>query len=390
MPIDARVVERVSLHFVGGEGLLLDPQRQQLYSLNASAALIWSLLKEGKSADEAGRTLHEHYAVPIDRAALHVAAVLDQFAAGTAVPHAPTIEPPAPPRHARPAAAGQVCEAYILLGVTFAVTFENALLRDAIAPLLEPARAPTCHVRNGDPLDIQVQVEAHGDGAIVVADGGTIGWCDARASAAVATRAALTQLAVRRTGGLCVIHSGALCRNGGALLLPGAAGHGKSTLSAGLAAHGFEMLSDDTSLLGGQPLRVRCLPTGLCIKRGAYPVLEPRLPTLASLPEWERPDGRIARYLVPGRDLAWASPDAAEPVRWMVFPRYHPDAVTALRPLPRHEAIARLLPGVCFLDGALDADNLETLIAWIEDIDCFELPLSSLDAAGARLDELCR
>ena len=207
--------------------------------------------------------------------------------------------------------------------------------------------------------------------------------------AAVAVRACLTQLATARSGGLCVVHAGALCRNGAALLLPGDAGHGKSTLSAGLAARGFDMLCDDTTLLAGEPPLVRSIPTGLCIKRGAYPVLEPHYPRLASLPEWRRPDGRQARYLMPGRDLPWARPDAAVDVRWIVFPRYHPDRGTALLPLPRHEALARLLRGVCFLSGSLDERNLEKLIAWIEPIDCFELPLSSLDAATALLDGLC-
>jgi hypothetical protein len=61
-----------------------------------------------------------------------------------------------------------------------------------------------------------------------------------------------------------------------------------------------------------------------------------------------------------------------------------------LLPLPRHEALARLLRGVYFLSGSLDERNLEKLIAWIERIDCFELPLSSLDAATALLDGLCK
>jgi hypothetical protein len=73
-----------------------------------------------------------------------------------------------------------------------------------------------------------------------------------------------------------------------------------------------------------------------------------------------------------------------------VFPRYHPDRGTVLLPLPRHEALAHLLRGVYFLSGSLDERNLEKLIAWIERIDCFELPLSSLDAATALLDGLCK
>jgi hypothetical protein len=77
-------------------------------------------------------------------------------------------------------------------------------------------------------------------------------------------------------------------------------------------------------------------------------------------------------------------------VAWIVFPRYDPSQNTALLPLAKHEALVRLLRGVHMLSGSLDEQSLETLIAWIERIDCFELPLSSLPPAVALIDELCR
>jgi hypothetical protein len=129
---------------------------------------------------------------------------------------------------------------------------------------------------------------------------------------------------------------------------------------------------------------------GLCLKPGSSAVLEADYPQLPSLPQWRRPDGKTVRYLMPDDDLAWAAPDAAVAVRWIVFPRYHPDSATALVPLPRHEALARLLRGVYFVSGSLDATNLDRLIAWIERIDCFELPLSSLDEAAALIEGLYR
>jgi hypothetical protein len=98
----------------------------------------------------------------------------------------------------------------------------------------------------------------------------------------------------------------------------------------------------------------------------------------------------IVRYLVPGIDIAWAPMDSAFPVRWIVFPRYHPTNDTRLEVLPRHEALARLLRGVYCLSGTLDGPALDRLIAWIEGIDCYELPLSSLEAATVLLEELCR
>jgi hypothetical protein len=52
--------------------------------------------------------------------------------------------------------------------------------------------------------------------------------------------------------------------------------------------------------------------------------------------------------------------------------------------------LARLIRGVYFLSGTLDPRNLDTLVDWIEGIECFDLPLSSLDVAAALLGDLCQ
>jgi hypothetical protein len=267
--------------------------------------------------------------------------------------------------------------------VKFRVTFGSPALKERSQALLSGwITAP------GPAIDVAVFERA---GSVeIVAAGHVVGGAPSAAQSAVALRAALTQLAVEYSSGLCVVHAGALAVAGGALLLPGDAGHGKSTLSAGLAANGFDMLSDDTTLLTGDPLGVGALPTGLCVKRGSYAVLASHLPILAELPEFSRPDGVVAKYLRPGRDMPWAADEPIVPVRWLAFPYYHPSHETRLVPLPRAQALERLLPGVYFLSGTLDAANLDALIAWIGRVECYEFPLSSLDAAISQVRQLCR
>jgi hypothetical protein len=391
--IDGRCPEaaNVSLHFVGEQGLLLDPGRRKLYALNTCATLIWCLLKEGKSLAEAGRLLVEQFAVPVDIAQSYLADVLAQYdalstASETLVETHTPLRPGVAYRGNARRDAG-VAATYSLLDRVFHVHYDSMRLFEAVHPLLRH-RTPTNGMSHGNVGDIAVVTVD--DGVIVVAGDQAIGSARMPEEAAAAVRACLTQLAVSSSGGLCAIHAGALCRDGRALLLPGEAGSGKSTLSAGLAARGFDMLSDDTVVLSGDPPLARSMPMGLCLKQGACAVLEADYPQLPSLPQWRRPDGKLVRYLMPNDDLSWAAPDTALAVRWLVFPRYHPDSNTALLPLPRHEALARLLRGVHFLSGPLDAANLDRLIAWMERIDCFELPLSSLDEAGALIEGLCR
>lgn len=378
----------LSLHFIDDEGLLLDRARHRLYALNACATLIWCMMEDGTPPAEICRLLTEQYAVPVDEARSYVSDALRQHASLGGAEPAPEppqdVSTPVGADHRVRSRHAEVIATYALLGSVIRVHYDDARLYSAIHPLLQPGARP-----GATPTDI-VDIVPQGDGVAVIADDRVIGWSWTLEDAAVAARACLTQVAISRSGGFCVVHAGALSRNGSALLLPGDAGYGKSTLSAGLAARGFDMLCDDTTLLAGEPPLVRCLPTGLCVKRGAYAVLEPYFPRLGALTEWRRPDGKHARYLMPGSDLGWAPPDAAVGVRWMVFPRYHPDQQTTLLPLPRHEALARLLPGLCFLSGVLDERNLDKLIAWIEQIDCFDLPLSSLNQAIGLIDGLCK
>ena len=135
-------------------------------------------------------------------------------------------------------------------------------LAERIHPLLYFAR-PTDAATDGAVTDVMV-VPAE-LGIAVIAGGEVIGACDSLEAAAVAVRACLIQLATRTSGGLCAIHAGAVQRNGAALLLPGDAGRGKSTLSAGLAARGFEMLCDDTTLLAGDAI-AGALPAGRALR----------------------------------------------------------------------------------------------------------------------------
>ena len=388
----------VSLHCVDGQNLLLDPRGKRLYVLNVSAASIWRALKDGMPPAEVGRALTEELALSGDAAASYVADVLRQYEELACEPETVDPETAASVEGPRPAALSgtgvrrprsveaSAVETYALLDSVFRVRFDDAGLFAAIHPLLRPAK----RAHDAKAKVVDVAVLADGDGVAVIADADLVGASEAREEAAVMVRACLMRLAVMSSGGFCAVHAGALGRNGQALLLPGNAGYGKSTLSAALAAKGFDMLCDDTALIGGEPPMVRSIPMGLCLKRGSCSVLQPFYPQLPSLAEWRRPDGKRARYLMPGEDVRWAGADAAVAARWLAFPRYHPDHATALLPLAKHEALARLLPGIYLLSGSLDAENLESLIAWIEQLECFDLPLSSLDTATALLDELCR
>src|SRR5437763_3902033 len=242
-------VDRLSLHFVDGQGFLLDPASERLYALNTSATLVWSLVAEGRSNGEICQILISEYGVPAEDAARFLSDLLRSWDAAQANETRGSAAQRFAPTYGRPRLTVAETRHYQLHDSAFRVAFASAGLRAAVHPLLESLATETVVSA------LDVAVEPAGDAVSIVADGREIGFAPSLDAAAVAARASLTQLAVEKSGGLCAVHAGALAANGRALLLPGNAGHGKSTLSAGLAAAGFAMLSDDTTLLAGRPLR---------------------------------------------------------------------------------------------------------------------------------------
>ena len=145
----------LSLHHIGEEGLLLDPENRRLYALNASAAFIWSLLKDGKSPAEVSRALNQQFAVPADAAASYVANVLRQYEAlrqDGQPPDPETAAIVAAPRAVRPRRMGaRPSRTYLLLDSAFRVHYDSVRLFEHIHPLLaaqsggEPGRADERH-----------------------------------------------------------------------------------------------------------------------------------------------------------------------------------------------------------------------------------------------------
>jgi hypothetical protein len=137
--------------------------------------------------------------------------------------------------------------------------------------------------------------------------------------------------------GEVALHAACLGRNGQALLLCGAPGAGKSTLTLALLRAGFDYLGDDVTLINQQG-EVRALPFPLTLKAGSWPIAQDLGAAPDDLCAWDRPDGLTVKYLpVPSTDSqAWrpvraiaslARGSVGEP---SIEPRAKPDQLRAL------------------------------------------------------------
>jgi hypothetical protein len=216
------------------------------------------------------------------------------------------------------------------------------------------------------------------NGYRVIADGRAFGTCVREEEIAALLKLALTQLALGQCRASAIVHAAAVALNGRAVLLAGPAGSGKTTLLAGLMLDGGEVLADDIAVIAEDGASVRAMPLPLCIKRGAWPVLERLLPELGNLPVHRRADGQDVRYLGPQSGGSSSQARNAVRIGAIIFPRYQPGAALDARRLEPVEAFEALLPQFYPLANRFDRDSMDRLIQLLVTVPCFHLSYGDL------------
>jgi hypothetical protein len=129
------------------------------------------------------------------------------------------------------------------------------------------------------------------------------------------------------------VHAGAATRAGGALLLPGLSGTGKTTLSLALASQGWQVLTDDVSLLDVVADEIIVQPCARCCHLAPDALAQ----LMAKHIALNGPFGDLPEYFRP------AELGQPAPVRWIVAPSYAPDAELGLTRLTQAETAALLI-----------------------------------------------
>lgn len=379
----------ISLHGPDDCAFLLDRRDGKVYATNASGAFLWRRLSGGMSPSAATADLAHATGLPVDVARRHLSLLLDQWAglgqSGSGRADA-NPSPPERPRCPAPQKAPPVASAaerrYGLLDTAFLVRFFDDAIAAETDDVLQVATD-----RWARP-DCEIDVFVDGDRIAIVSDGSALDHC---ASAAVVPtlKARLLQIALERDAPHGVLHAAALARDDGTLLLPAPTGFGKSTLAAGLArSDGWQLVADDLVPLDRAETSVRALPTAVCLKEGAWPLLRPLAPDLNAQPIFVRQDGKRVRYLQPETGARNRSAESVPPVRWIVFPSHAPDAMPRLVRLPSQAGVARLLTQFFSRSGRLEPPHLDRIITLAGRASCYDLEVGTLDQGIALVREL--
>jgi len=273
---------------------------------------------------------------------------------------------------------------YRLLTTTFAIRFSSAAEEARVHPALAHLEAELA------PSDAVLEVINAAGGHVLLDGIAPFGFCRDLARVTPRLKTLLLQKAVQRHSFLLQIHAGVVSNGQKCLLLPASPGGGKTTLTAALTAAGFQYFSDEVALLEEPDLEVRAVPISLAVKSGALEVLAPLFPQLHRSTNHVREDFETVAYLNPPAASFRYDLNRTHPAGWIVFPQYSARAITELRPIGKAEALARLMGEILVVAKPLDKRIVRSLVQWIRQVECYELPNSSLSQAVQLIGRLLK
>jgi hypothetical protein len=256
-----------------------------------------------------------------------------------------------------------------------------------LAPRLEAILAPVELGRTAigvREVSVTISVGAEGDYDFRV-DGRLVRVDVARANARRLALNIVLVEALRHLKVGAVLHGAAVGVSGRAALLAGGTGAGKSTLALGLAARGFEHLSDDFIPLSAVGRDVHAFPLAASVKAGSWPILAQDFPSVGTSRVFEFGERRV-RYVDP--HAGGEPPYGSRPAGLLVFPRFEATGAPLLRSLAPEAAFGELLTSGS--EAAGSPPSLRPLGELVNRTPAFEMTYSSLDEAARQLDDLMR
>jgi HprK-related kinase A len=183
-----------------------------------------------------------------------------------------------------------------------------------------------------------------------------------------------------------IIHAATIAKNRWAVIMPGVAGAGKSTLTAGLVHRGWRLLSDELALVSPADGAITPVVRPINLKNASIEIISRFLPGATfSGKAYETIKGTVALLKAPPESIA-AIDEPAMPA-WVIFPKYVPGSTAALKSISK---------AASFLEIGNNAFNysihgtlgFQVLARLIDACSCYSFTYSSLEEAVAVFQEL--
>lgn len=368
--------------------------RQQLYRLNTTAAMVWSYCEEGFTLREIALELAATFNASIEIVRRDLASLLTtwrQLGLLNRRPHrtmrlVPNDDVPLPV---------ELCSSHSslpkhwyehrvrLTDLCFRVRFSELEQERLLYPLLTHLQAPP-----NQSYDVSLDVVKNEEWYVLVRDAVPVAKCRSLLELAPLVHAEVLDTVCAAGDWSLIVHAAAVSDGHRCIVFPGATGSGKSTLTAALIQSGLVYCTDETVLLESDTYHVRPVPICLGLKHGSWGVLTRSYPRLNDLPIHRRADGQAVRYLSPPLCTLPDSTEIGYPAACIVFPNHRADGVTTLISIPPAEALCRLTNAGYDVTGGLDASRVEELVQWVDQLNCYELRITGIEAAVSLIKDL--
>jgi hypothetical protein len=365
---DSRLVAPATVHHlsIGGRSILFCEARQVLYGLNSTADCIWQSLADGRPPLAARRQLAE-LGVAADDARVFVEdATISWLNGGQLAP----LEALA--RLDQPASTTRN---YLIDDLSVRMDFFGGVSANSVDEVFGQFAA------DARPSALRLSIVSCRDRFFLFEAGRPLGSHDAD-EWIPRLKAILTEHYTARARNAFLVHAAFLVRHGKGILISGAPGAGKTTLTVALSRSGFEYHGDDIVRVESNGKAVGT-PFAACVKSGAWPLVEPYVPDIASLPIYRRPDAKDARYLK--MPLAERHPRSID---FVLLLSRKAGAAPAFEPVEPLDAFSLLLESAFSSKGAIAAPALKTFASAIDSAASFRFVYSSLPDAVKAVEDL--
>jgi hypothetical protein len=384
-----KFADDVSLFLLGDTGVVFSESAQEIHELNTTATYIWCQIEEGLSTAQLVATLSSTFGFSRRDAERHVRQTIVNWQKRGLLEGVPVSCPPkrqddkpplmAAPKTRIPTPAFSNTRCYGLLDRVYRVYCATPEIEAWVHPVL-------IHLNLSQASETReftrISVVPDTEGFLITQEGCPTYRCAKLEEIAPVVAWVVLSDALDKAKETLAVHAGAVCDVGRALILPGKAGSGKTTLTAALVHTGLHYLSDDIVLLDLATSKLRGIPFTLGVKESGVGLLADHFPVLNDLPVHSRSDKKQLRYLpvCEAVDLL----DSAPRISWIVFPTYDPDGDNRLAPITSREALLQLTKNSVLI-RTVTRQQVEDLVGLVKRALCFEIRVSSLEEATREL-----
>lgn len=180
---------------------------------------------------------------------------------------------------------------------------------------------------------------------------------------------------------LATFHASTISNNSEAIMLIGESGKGKSTLSAILMDHGFNLLTDDLSPMLAKTQQIHHFPSAISIKRNAFDLID-SLSERIKYTTFQSPNSHkgLLKYIPPINSTGTPLPCSK-----IVLVNYEAHSEASLDKLAIEEALNALIPDSWI---SPHPEHVKIFMDWLDTCSFYKLTYSETDAVISKFETL--